>query len=114
MNTKTKSIGWSYPSSPNADRFKFKAGCWTVSTTERNGITGIPSLPCAVAAFATRAEAEAHGRALPFPWDASYLAGGCGKSISVPGTNGGHMHCGGELTDLSGTKTREYCDKCGA
>lgn len=42
------------------------------------------------------------------------IAGGCGKSISIPSTNGGRMHCGGELTWLDGSKTREYCDKCAA
>jgi len=37
---------------------------------------------------------------------------GCGKYTHVSGTNGGTMPCGGELTDLSGKVTREFCAEC--
>jgi hypothetical protein len=48
-----KTVDWSYPSSPNAERFGFSAGCWTVSTVSSAG-------PVAMAGFATRAEADTY------------------------------------------------------
>lgn len=50
-----KEIGWSYPTSPNAKRFGFKQGCFTVSTVDY--VNGTPKPPKAVAGFATLKEA---------------------------------------------------------
>lgn len=58
-----KSAEYSYPSSPNAERFGYtKAGCWTVKLQE------IPRKAKEVAAFATKAEAFAYAATLPQPW----------------------------------------------
>lgn len=59
---KTKSIDWSYPSSPNAIRFGFPAGCWTVS--RMNG----DNPGEAVAGFATEREAIALANTMDIPY----------------------------------------------
>lgn len=59
---KYKLIEWSYPSSPNADRFGFKDGCWTVEI-----VTG--GLPRAISGHANRLEALAIAQKMPLPWD---------------------------------------------
>lgn len=62
----TKRVAYSYPSSPNACRFKFPAGCWTVETVEYN-----PDMqpPVAVKGFAKFSEAQKHAESLPYPFD---------------------------------------------
>jgi hypothetical protein len=62
MSNQTKRIEWSYPTSPNADKFGFKDGCWCVEIVT-NG------LPRAVNGFATLEEASAKASAMPLPWD---------------------------------------------
>lgn len=63
MSNQTKRIEWSYPTSPNANKFGFKDGCWTVEIVSANGI------PRAVKGFATLEEASANASAMPLPWD---------------------------------------------
>lgn len=59
-----KLVDWSYPSSPNAARFKCPQGCWTVSI-------GPKDRPLeAVKAFPTKAEAMAYAESLPEVWPA--------------------------------------------
>jgi hypothetical protein len=57
-----KSINWSYPSSTNANKFGFKAGCWTVSVGEQS------TPPIAIAGFATAEQAVQFALTLPEPW----------------------------------------------
>lgn len=63
---KTKQVAYSYPSSQNADRFKFKDGCYTVETVE---LEPERQPPIAVAAFKTQAEAIAYAETMVEPWD---------------------------------------------
>ena len=63
----TKSVEWSYPTSPNADRFRFKDGCWTVQ------IIGKDDMPRTVAGFATRDEAIQNASKMPLPWNRLFL-----------------------------------------
>ena len=63
---KTKSVEWSYSTSPNADRFGFKDGCWTVQIC--NGA----SVPKAVAAFGTEAEAITCAAGIRLEWNPAY------------------------------------------
>ncbi len=65
--TITKQVEWSYPTSPNADRFKFKTGCWTVETVEGH------NPPVARAAFATREEAMQNADTMPYAWNPLFL-----------------------------------------
>lgn len=60
---KTKRIEYSYPTSPNAERFHFPRGCWTVELV--NGFS--PGL--AVAAFSTIEEAEKYAAHRPEEWN---------------------------------------------
>lgn len=46
------SVDWSYPTSPNADRFRFPRGCWTVSK-KANRVT----VPEAVKGFQFKTDA---------------------------------------------------------
>jgi len=64
---KTKSLDWSYPTSSNATRFKFKAGCWTVSENRYGHV------PFALRGFATREEAIAFASTLVMPWHKTTL-----------------------------------------
>jgi hypothetical protein len=63
---KTKSVDWSYPTSPNAHRFGFKDGCYTISTTEGC------QLPVAVSGHATKEQAMEASKAIPLPWSKSF------------------------------------------
>lgn len=56
------SIDWSYPTSPNADRLRFKSGCWTVSCHKAS------DYPKAIAGFATKEEAIEYARSLNIPF----------------------------------------------
>ena len=63
-----KSIGWSYPTSPNAGRLGFaKTGCWSVHVGE----LGEPAV--AIAGYQKREEAMAHAQSLSEPWDPVFL-----------------------------------------
>lgn len=65
---RTKSIAWSCPSSPNADKLGFKKGCWTVSILDRDGFAE------PLAGFATPGEAVSYARALEtVAWHATFL-----------------------------------------
>ncbi len=58
----TKSIGWSYPTSPNAKDLGFnKTGCYSVAVT--------PGSPKALAGFKTLAEAKSYADTLPYGYD---------------------------------------------
>ncbi len=59
----TKRIEWSYATSPNADRFGFRNGCWTVETVRGHN----PSI--AIAGFTTIEEAEAYAAKMPIEWN---------------------------------------------
>src|ERR1700753_2206942 len=48
------SVDWSYPTSPNADRFGFRKGCWT---GERIGFATDQHRRVAISGHSTRAEA---------------------------------------------------------
>jgi len=63
---KTKSVEWSYPTSPNAVRFGFKNGCWTVQICTGTGE------PRSIAAFITKAEAIAHAQQIKLDWNPAY------------------------------------------
>lgn len=54
-------IEWSYPTSPNAQKFGFKKGCYTVSSVKGN------NPPKELIAFATKQEAENWVSKLQFP-----------------------------------------------
>lgn len=60
---KTKSLDWSYPTSTNAVRFGFKAGCWTICQQQ------FGHFPIALKGFATRQEALAFAGSLAIPWN---------------------------------------------
>lgn len=64
---KKKSIGWSYPSSTNAEKFKFKAGCWTLEISD----AGQP--PTAIAASASRPDMMRLALTMPEPWCVYFL-----------------------------------------
>jgi len=59
---KTKSVAWSYPTSPNAERFGHPDGCYVVEVNDGNG-------PLAIGAFPTEAGAKLAAEFLPYPWD---------------------------------------------
>ena len=64
---RTKAIAYSYPTSPNAERFGFgAAGCFTVELTE---LEPQRQPPRAVSAFADIEEAETQAALLPEAWD---------------------------------------------
>lgn len=65
----TKSVAWSYPTSPNAERFGFAQGCYTLELTDPAGI--IPPQP--LKGYATEAEALAAAHKLPQQWDRLFL-----------------------------------------
>ena len=58
-----KAVEWSYPTSPNAERFGFPSGCWTVEI-----IDGATLLPRAVAGFADRVSAIRNATKIGVPW----------------------------------------------
>ena len=60
----TKSVEWSYPTSPNAERFGHKkTGCWTVHVGRKT-----------VAAFTSEGAAVVYARTLPNQWCPMYIA----------------------------------------
>ena len=65
-----KTLDWSYPTSPNAERFGFKRGCWTVSLCDWTAPVdgGALNPPVAVKAFPSRLEALRFAGSLPQPW----------------------------------------------
>lgn len=63
----TKQVEWAYPSSPNADRFHFARGCWTVQTVTDN------QPPVALSGHSSRDEALLVAMALPHPWSWCWL-----------------------------------------
>ena len=64
MNEELKSVGYAYPTSPNACQFGFSsAGCYTVEI--RRGVS--PSI--AIAAYATKGEAMTHAQKMTEAWD---------------------------------------------
>lgn len=58
-----KSLEWSYPTSPNAEAFGFKGGCWTIHL-KAPGLVNV-----AVRAFGNESKAQAIAclKSLPFP-----------------------------------------------
>jgi hypothetical protein len=64
---KTKRIEWSYPTSPNADKFKLKDGGWTVEVVKHSAKGPLPGE--AVAGFAEYDRAKAYAELLPCQWD---------------------------------------------
>lgn len=60
-----KSVGWSYPTSTNAKRFKKAAGCWTVALLEEKTL-----LPTYISAHDTKEEAmqAAEKESVPYHW----------------------------------------------
>lgn len=63
----TKAVGYSYPSSPNAEQFGFyKTGCYTVDHVICKNRQFYAKK--AIAAFATENEAVAYARSLPNDW----------------------------------------------
>lgn len=64
---KTKSLDWSYPTSDNAVRFGFKAGCWTINQYQQG------RLPLALRGFATREEAITFAETLTLRWNITTL-----------------------------------------
>jgi len=62
----TKSIGYAYPTSTTAERFKKPHGCYYVEI-EKHGKQTIPQ-----ASFNTVEEAEAHADTLDCPWSEQY------------------------------------------
>ena len=61
---KVKAIEYSYPTSPNADRFGFKTGCYTVEIGELPKVKPFK----AVAGFKTITEAAAFAATMPEPF----------------------------------------------
>lgn len=67
---KTKTVNFSYPTSPNAQRFGFnKTGCFTVELTDPKGIV----YPEPLRAFATWDEAVNDAKTMPNAWDRCFL-----------------------------------------
>jgi hypothetical protein len=68
---KTKTVGYSYPSSPNACQFGFsKTGCYSIATIRHDSGR---QPPFAVAAKATLAEAFEYANAMPEEYDVCSL-----------------------------------------
>ncbi len=65
---KTKSVCYSYPTSPNAERFKLRNGGYCVSTITHTQISE-PWPPQAIAMFPTLDEAKAYADKLELPYD---------------------------------------------
>lgn len=63
-----KAVGYSYPTSPNADRLGFPKGCYTLSLSGARSRQGDPMPDKAVSGYATEAEAVAAARLHPLPW----------------------------------------------
>lgn len=64
----TKSISWSYASSPNAMQFKFPDGCYTVSLVEYVPYSFVRD-ERAIAAFKTFKEAYDYAQGMPERFD---------------------------------------------
>jgi hypothetical protein len=63
-----KTVEWSYPTSPNADKFgRSKTGCWTVELHRAPD-----GLPRALKGFDSRAEALEYARSLPCDWSYNF------------------------------------------
>jgi hypothetical protein len=73
----TKQIGWSYPTSPNATKFKFPKGCYTVA------LASGANPPNHIKGFTTLQEASAYAETMPQPYSRFSL------SPSIP-SNGTH------------------------
>lgn len=58
---KTVAVSWSYPSSPNATRFRFPNGCWTVETREGS------AAPFALSGYTNKADAFTAARSTGLP-----------------------------------------------
>ncbi len=58
-----KEIDYSYPTSPNAEQFGFKNGCWCVSVAK-----SASAVSEVQAVFATKDEAVKYARSLPIPF----------------------------------------------
>jgi hypothetical protein len=66
--TMTKMVDYSYPTSPNAQKFGFnQSGCYTVTI-----IFGIRT-PKSLAGFATKEEAIKYAETLPHEWNWMHL-----------------------------------------
>lgn len=63
----TKSIGYSYPTSPNAERFGAPDGCWVVQIIDRKR-NGEPKPPRAISAHPTERAALEVAAGRPEPW----------------------------------------------
>jgi len=61
--TATKSVGYSYPSSPNAVRFGFRDGCWSLE------IVGSDNKSRAVGGYSTRVAAFEAAARMEIPWN---------------------------------------------
>lgn len=68
INRTTKAIQWSYPSSPNADRFRFRDGCYTVSMIDF-AEDGTRCIPRAMRGFETIEEARAYADSFLLDYD---------------------------------------------
>ena len=66
-NPETKAVAYAYPTSPSADKFGFKSGCYTVDIVDAH------HMPRAVAAFATWEEACANADKINLPWNPLFL-----------------------------------------
>lgn len=64
---KIKSVAYAYPSSPDAERFGFKNGCYVVDVRDE----GEP--PEGVAGFATKFEAIKHASSVEGEWCPVFL-----------------------------------------
>lgn len=64
---KAKQVAYSYPSSPNAEKFGFgKTGCYTVSLV---ALSPVRKPPVSVIGLASLESAKAYANTMPEPWD---------------------------------------------
>ena len=63
----SKSVGFSYPTSANADKFKMPNGCWNVLISHCSGV------PLAIKAFKNEKEATDYANSVLLPWDFCWL-----------------------------------------
>lgn len=79
-----KGVGWAYPSSPNACKFKLgKSGCYDVYTVLLDA-AGNRQPPVAVAGYAEFDEALAHAERIEAPWDFFTIGGEWEGVLKVP------------------------------